>query len=197
MGKGRITKEHILEQAFEFASQFGLESLTVGELAKLCGMSKSGLFAHFNSKTNLQIAVVEQANRVFLQRVIAPVRVENYASYQDKISRLLENWMTWNHSFQGSCMFLDAWKDSQDDELQIALKQAVKQWITYLTIQIEKGIEIGEFHSNLDAKQAAFELYGHYLSAHLFYSLVGEEESSARFWKSVETLLSGWHVSNK
>ncbi|MFA0439725.1 transcriptional regulator [Vibrio sp. 10N.286.49.C2] len=192
MSKGRITKEHILSQAFELASRDGLESLTIGGLAKQCGLSKSGLFAHFNAKTNLQVAVVEYADITFQRRVINPVRELQYQYSRVKINHLIDNWMRWNQSFQGSCMFIDAWRDSRQDDLQTSLRSTIYRWIGYLTIQIEKGIEAGEFEPNLDPRQAAFELYGQYLSAHVFYSLVGEKESSQRFWKSVERLMDSW-----
>ncbi|MCL9776918.1 TetR/AcrR family transcriptional regulator [Vibrio methylphosphonaticus] len=192
MSKGKITKEYILGQAFELASREGLESLTIGGLAKQCGLSKSGLFAHFNSKTNLQVAVVEYADVTFQQRVIGPVRAREYQQAHMKINHLIENWMSWNQSFQGSCMFIDAWRDSQQDELQAALRSTIYRWINYLTIQIEKGMVSGEFKADLDPRQATFELYGQYLSAHVFYSLVGEQESSQRFRQSVERLMNSW-----
>ncbi|MBY6195876.1 TetR/AcrR family transcriptional regulator [Vibrio hangzhouensis] len=192
MRKGKLTKEHILNQAFDIASRDGLESLTIGELAKQCQMSKSGLFAHFNSKVNLQVAVVEHADSTFQARVIAPVREQQHQMVRDKLTHLIDNWMSWNHSFQGSCMFIDAWRDNGQDELQQALRNTIYRWIGYLTIQIEKGVASGEFDAQLDVRQAAFELYGHYLSAHVFYSLVGEQESSQRFWSSVEKSLNSW-----
>ncbi|SEG37347.1 TetR/AcrR family transcriptional regulator [Vibrio hangzhouensis] len=192
MRKGKLTKEHILNQAFDIASRDGLESLTIGELAKQCQMSKSGLFAHFNSKVNLQVAVVEHADSTFQARVIAPVREQQHQMVRDKLKHLIDNWMSWNHSFQGSCMFIDAWRDNGQDELQQALRNTIYRWIGYLTIQIEKGVTSGEFDAQLDVRQAAFELYGHYLSAHVFYSLVGEQESSQRFWSSVEKSLNSW-----
>ncbi|MGR5348890.1 TetR/AcrR family transcriptional regulator [Vibrio mediterranei] len=192
MRKGKLTKEHILNQAFDIASRDGLESLTIGELAKQCQMSKSGLFAHFNSKVNLQVAVVEHADSTFQARVIAPVREQQHQMVRDKLKHLIDNWMSWNHSFQGSCMFIDAWRDNGQDELQQALRNTIYRWIGYLTIQIEKGVISGEFDAQLDVRQAAFELYGHYLSAHVFYSLVGEQESSQRFWSSVEKSLNSW-----
>ncbi|MGR5177438.1 TetR/AcrR family transcriptional regulator [Vibrio mediterranei] len=192
MRKGKLTKEHILNQAFDIASRDGLESLTIGELAKQCQMSKSGLFAHFNSKVNLQVAVVEHADLTFQARVIVPVREQQHQMVRDKLKHLIDNWMSWNHSFQGSCMFIDAWRDNGQDELQQALRNIIYRWIGYLTIQIEKGVISGEFDAQLDVRQAAFELYGHYLSAHVFYSLVGEQESSQRFWSSVEKSLNSW-----
>ncbi|MGF1695597.1 TetR/AcrR family transcriptional regulator [Vibrio lamellibrachiae] len=194
MSKGRVTKEHILSTAFELASVNGLESLTIGELAKQCGMSKSGLFAHFNSKDNLQVAVLEHANLIFTTRVIAPARVQNDVSIEKKLTALMDNWLSWNHSFQGSCMFLDAWKDTtaEPSATQVALKKTISTWINYLQIQVEKGIESNEFHKDLQPSQAAFELYGLYLSAHLFYSIRGEEASYEHFWLGVKRLFISW-----
>lgn len=194
MSKGKITRENILATAFELASKNGLESLTIGELAKHCGMSKSGLFAHFNSKENLQLSVVDYANQVFIARVISPARELGDEDIESKLRSILDNWMGWNHSFQGSCMFLDAWKDSAHKEcvIQQALKKMISSWIRYLQIQIEKGISGGQFHADLDAEQASYELYGLYLSAHLFYSIYGEEQSNQRFWQGVGDLLVRW-----
>lgn len=194
MSKGRVTKENILSKAFALASENGLESLTIGELAKHCGMSKSGLFAHFNSKDNLQVAVLEYANQVFTQRVIAPAREQSEQTIEKKIHTLLDNWLGWNHSFQGSCMFLDAWKEAgvEPTPTQQKLKKTIATWIEYLRIQIAKGVESQEFRADLDPKQATFELYGLYLSAHLFYSIHGQQASYDHFWNGVERLIASW-----
>ncbi|EJG1817816.1 TetR/AcrR family transcriptional regulator [Vibrio parahaemolyticus] len=196
MKKGKVTKEFILQRAFEIASEDGLESLTIGELAKQCSMSKSGLFAHFNSKLNLQLSVLEYANQVFAERVIEPARGLGDGNIERKIRGLLDSWMTWNHSFQGSCMFLDAWNDAADKNcsLQAALRKAIDTWLSYLEIQIAKGKENQEFISDLDTRQATFDLYGQYLSAHVFYSIKGEEESLRLFWQGIDNLLARWRV---
>lgn len=194
MSKGKITKEYILSHAFALASENGLESLTIGELAKQCGMSKSGLFAHFNSKENLQLSVVEYSNAIFTERVIAPARELSDQAIEAKLKYLLDSWLGWNHSFQGSCMFIDAWKDHQKETsvIQQALQKSISVWIDYLTIQIAKAVEAKEFRQDLDPKQAVFELYGLYLSANLFYSLHGQEASHRHFWSGVERLISSW-----
>ncbi|KOO15148.1 transcriptional regulator [Vibrio xuii] len=194
MSKGKVTRENILNKAFELASVNGLESLTIGELAKQCEMSKSGLFAHFNSKDNLQISVLEHANQIFTERVIAPARLDTSISIEQKLTMLLDNWLGWNHSFQGSCMFLDAWKETGADTppTQAVLKKTIETWIGYLTIQVAKGVENGEFRADLDPKQAIFELYGLYLSAHLFYSIHGEQASYEHFWQGVKRQIASW-----
>lgn len=194
MSKGKITRENILATAFKLASANGLESLTIGALAKQCGMSKSGLFAHFNAKENLQLAVLEYANQTFVARVIAPARELDDGNMQRKLRHILANWLNWNQSFQGSCMFLDAWREAGHSEcaLQQALKATIASWIEYLSIQIGKGVTSGEFKRDLAIEQASYELYGLYLSAHLFYSLYGQERSEQHFWQGVEGLLMRW-----
>jgi len=194
MSKGKITKEHILSCAFSLASENGLESLTIGALAKECGMSKSGLFAHFNSKENLQVSVLEYANAIFTERVIVPARRLGDSDIEGKLKQLLTHWLGWNHSFQGSCMFIDAWKDAAATAcpIQKALKESIAVWINYLTIQIQKAVESGQFRGDLDAKQATFELYGLYLSANLFYSIHGQQASHDHFWSGVERLIASW-----
>ena len=198
MSKGKVTRENILSKAFELASENGLESLTIGALAKQCRMSKSGLFAHFNSKDNLQISVLEFANQTFVQRVIGPAREQTALSIEQKLITLLDNWLGWNHSFQGSCMFLDAWKEmgTEAPPTQQVLKKTIATWVEYLRIQVAKGVESGEFRADLDPKQATFELYGLYLSAHLFYSLHGEEASYQHFWHGVKRLIASWKSSD-
>lgn len=194
MSKGKITRDNILSIAFKLASENGLESLTIGVLAKQCKMSKSGLFAHFNSKDNLQIAVLEYANAIFTERVIIPARIDFKGNYEQKIRLLLANWLEWNHSFQGSCMFLDAWRETglEQQPTQKALKKAISSWLEYLTIQISGGINNQEFKSNIDPKQATFEVYGLHLSAHVYYSIYGQEASQNMFWQGVERLISNW-----
>ncbi len=110
--------------------------------------------------------------------MIEPARGLGDGNIERKIRGLLDSWMTWNHSFQGSCMFLDAWNDAADKNcpLQAALRKAIDTWLSYLEIQIAKGKENQEFISDLDTRQATFDLYGQYLSAHVFYSIKGEEE---------------------
>ncbi|MBD1557082.1 TetR/AcrR family transcriptional regulator [Vibrio sp. S9_S30] len=194
MNKGKATKENILKTAFNVASQNGLESLTFGVLAKHCGLSKSGLYAHFNSKENLQVMVVEYANLKFIERVLQPARDQFSHDLESKIRLLLENWLNWNHSFQGSCMFLDAWRSDTDENntVQQSLIKGSNNWIRYMEIQIEKAKHTGVFSMNLDTKQAVYQIYGVYLSSQLFYAIDGEHESRERFWKSIDFLFQHW-----
>lgn len=197
MNKKQLTREHILTTAFVIASRDGLDSLTIGELAKAAGLSKSGVFAHFQAKENLQIAVLEFAGLQFMARVIEPTRQVEHATVESKLRQLCAQWLAWNRSFQGSCMFLDAWKDGakSDDPIQQALVNLTQRWLTYLFRQIEKAKESGEFLSSLDSWQCVYQLYGVYLSSHLFMSLALETEDHQRFWQGIDDLFRQWRAA--
>lgn len=196
MNKKQVTREHILQTAFELASTDGLDSLTIGQLAKASGMSKSGLFAHFNSKENLQIAVLEYAGQLFAERVIQPARQAVPMGIEKKLRFLLRLWLEWNQSFQGSCMFLDAWKERGDDDnaVQAALTQVTRRWLDYLHRQIERAKAEGEFVSTLDSWQCVYRLYGVYLSSHLFRSMGLETAEHLRFWQGIDDLFVQWRA---
>lgn len=192
--RGQLTREGILQIAFTLASENGLASLTIGDLAKQVGMSKSGLYAHFQAKQNLQLAVIDYANRVFSERVIQPARLAEHSQVIAKLRQLLQSWLAWNHAFHGSCMFLDAWTETAHTpgECQVALRASIRRWLDYLEEQFRKGIEAGQLKPNLDPAQAAFSLYGCYLSYNLYYNLVGEQQSQQRFWLAVEQHFALW-----
>ncbi|ATL93411.1 TetR family transcriptional regulator [Aeromonas sp. CU5] len=197
MSKGRLTRETILQTAFEQASQQGLESLTIGSLASACEMSKSGLFAHFQSRDNLQIAVLEYAAEVFRLRVIQPVRQQEHQSQHDKLIALLRAWQAWNHCFAGRCMFLDAWTSAQDgheqtSQVQQAARQLVRFWLDYLARQVVQGQATGEWRQEMDPWRAVYRLYGLYLADQVFNDLELCQDSAHHFWPEVDVLLSSW-----
>ncbi|HHQ4609172.1 TPA: TetR/AcrR family transcriptional regulator [Aeromonas veronii] len=197
MSKGRLTRENILQTAFEQASQQGLESLTIGSLASACEMSKSGLFAHFQSRDNLQIAVLEYAAEVFRLRVIQPVRQQEHQSQHDKLIALLRAWQAWNHCFAGRCMFLDAWTSVQDSHeqespVQQAARQLVRFWLDYLARQVVQGQAAGEWRREMDPWRAVYRLYGLYLADQVFNDLELCQDPARHFWPEVDALLSSW-----
>ena len=100
------TKDKIIQVAYDFTSKFGLESLTIGELAKSVGMSRSGLFGHFKSKEALQIMVLDFTAHNFTQVVIRPAVKK--ARGVARIDAMLENWIKWSSSANaGGCPFVE------------------------------------------------------------------------------------------
>ncbi|MFM4701907.1 TetR/AcrR family transcriptional regulator [Aeromonas bivalvium] len=194
MSKGQLTREYILNQGFEQASIQGLESLTIGSLASACDMSKSGLFAHFHSRDNLQIAVLEHAAEVFRDRVIQPVRRQQHPSQGEKLTALLQAWLAWNQSFAGRCMFLDAWTSAQEGAVQQAARQLVRFWLDYLARQVVQGQEQGEWRGDLDPWRAVYRLYGLYLGDQVFGALGLCQDPGQHFWPEVAALLASWRA---
>src|SRR5512134_2789942 len=103
MAKGEATREAILDRALSIASQTGLEGLTMGSLAKEVRLSKSGLFAHFQSKEQLQLDVLETAVARFIETVIAPALRE--ARGEPRVLALFERWLEWESApfLPGGC----------------------------------------------------------------------------------------------
>ena len=104
MGKGEETKRAIVDQALELVSTVGLDKLTIGALAGATGMSKSGLFAHFHSKEQLQLQVLVEARQRFIEIVIAPALKKPRG--EARLRAIFESTMKqWEHDLPGGCIF--------------------------------------------------------------------------------------------
>ena len=93
MSKGQATKDRILGQALDIASTVGIEGLSIGELAKATQMSKSGLFAHFESKEDLQLEILNTATRQFTEQVVSPALREPRG--EPRVRALFDRWLAW------------------------------------------------------------------------------------------------------
>ncbi|HKV07988.1 MAG TPA: TetR/AcrR family transcriptional regulator, partial [Thermoanaerobaculia bacterium] len=93
MGKGAETRERIVEQALRLASRDGLEGLTIGSLSSELGLSKSGLFAHFGSKDELQLQVLRAAVERFEEAVVEPALAAPRG--EPRLRSFFERWLAW------------------------------------------------------------------------------------------------------
>src|SRR5262245_48580748 len=134
MTKGEDTRRSVLSAGLRMASRTGLDAVTIGELASDVGMSKSGLFAHFASKENLQIAILEEAQQRFVEYVIAPALKQ--ARGEPRVRALWENWLAWpQRDFQpGGCIFVQASVELDDKPgiVRDALVASQKDWLETL-----------------------------------------------------------------
>ena len=135
--KGERTRQTILEAAVDIASVAGLEGLTIGQLATKLSMSKSGLFAHFGSKEELQLATVEAARSVFIREVIEPT----FAAERGlaRLWQLCDAWFSYVSSkvFRGGCFFAAAAAefDSRPGPVRDRIAAIMKEWLsTYFPI---------------------------------------------------------------
>jgi AcrR family transcriptional regulator len=189
MSKGRETKEMILDIGLEMASRLGLEAVSIGELAKAARMSKSGLFAHFQSKENLQIEILRFAGERFSQGVVIPaLRV---AAGVGRIQALVDNWIRWTAQLTGGCIFVQAGNDFKDrpGKVRDFLLQQQAAWIDSLRRIARSAIRVGHFRREIDCDQFAFELYSLLLGFHLYYKLLHNEDIRDREQASLEALI--------
>jgi len=191
MAKGEETRERILQHAMAIVSEVGFEGLSIGGLAKEAAMSKSGLFAHFESKEDLQLQVLCAAGRSFLDNVITPAFRE--ARGEPRIRTMFELWLTWEEGrvTPGGCPFVSAsWEyDDRPGPVRDAVVSAQRDWVGSVATSAQIAIDEGHFRTELDTVQFAFELYGIFLSFHLYHRLLGDPEARDRARAAFERLI--------
>ena len=190
MSKGQETKERILGEALDLASLVGIEGLTIGELARATEMSKSGLFAHFDSKEDLQIEVLETASALFIENVISPALREPRG--EPRVRALFERWLAWETLRTGGCPFMAASfeLDDRPGRVRDALVATQQDWVDTLTTAIRIAIDEGHFRSDLDASELAFEVYGAFMAFHLYHRLLRDPMAHQRATEALERLLA-------
>ncbi|HIK17656.1 MAG TPA: TetR/AcrR family transcriptional regulator [Leptolyngbyaceae cyanobacterium M33_DOE_097] len=159
--QGRQTRQAILKTAVNVASVEGLEGLSIGRLASELGMSKSGLFAHFGSKEELQLAAIATAQAIFINEVIRPTR--KALPGMTRLYALMEAWLAYGERkvFAGGCFFAAAAMefDSRPGVVRDRLADITNQWLQRLEKWIGEAKERGEIRADVDAAQLAFELH--------------------------------------
>jgi AcrR family transcriptional regulator len=158
--KGQRTRNSILEVAAALATEEGLDPLSIGRLAEAMGMSKSGLFAHFGSKEELQLATVEHAAALFVAEVIDPAR-----SAPKGLARI---WALCDHMigyserqvFPGGCFFAATSFEfnNRPGSVRDRIESMIRSWLSYLEHAVEQAQEAGELDPKVSAREIAFQL---------------------------------------
>lgn len=180
--KGERTRQAILETAVDIASVAGLEGLTIGQLATKLSMSKSGLFAHFGSKEDLQLATVDAARLVFIREVIAPTfEAERGLS---RLWKLCDIWLAYvgGGVFRGGCFFAAAAAefDSRPGLVRDRIAAIMKEWLATLAQVVSDAQHDGQLDKHLDPAQLAFEINALELAANWAFQLYGDQQAFAR-----------------
>jgi len=157
--RGLKTRQAILQKAVNLASLEGLEGLTIGKLASSLRISKSGLFAHFGSKEDLQCAVVEAAREIFVERVVRPA---NEFRGLKRLRDLCENWLSYGEGkvFPGGCFFSAASLEFDDrpGRVRDRIVELMKKWLENLEYAARDAQLAGEIKKEVDVRQLAFEI---------------------------------------
>jgi AcrR family transcriptional regulator len=192
LGKGPTTRARIIDDAIRLASVEGLAGLTVGRLAERTGMSKSGLFAHFESRESIELAVLGEALNRFRAEVVVPALREPRG--EPRIRALVERWHAWSNdaaAMPGGCMILQAAVELDDrpGPAQDLVADAMRQWSETLRRAAAIAIEEGHFRADLDPAVFAFQLQGILLATHQSERLLHVPGSVARMRRALDAVI--------
>jgi AcrR family transcriptional regulator len=192
MAKGKDTKFTVLEVGLDMASKLGLECVTIGNLAKATNLSKSGLFAHFQSKENLQIEILNHAAQSFSEGVIIPAL--KIKAGIPRIRALVDNWIQWTSELTGGCIFVSASADFSDrpGRVRNVLLHQQKEWIDCLKRIAQSAVQAGDFRQDIDDDQFAFDLYSLLLGFHLYYNLLDDADIRKRQEAALTRILNSY-----
>jgi AcrR family transcriptional regulator len=180
--RGDRTRQAILEVAVDVASAEGLEGLTIGRLASELSMSKSGLFAHFGSKEELQLATVEAARAIFIREVIRPSFEAEKGLV--RLWKLCDVWLAYvrGEVFRGGCFFAAAAAefDGRPGPVRDRVAGIMKEWLATLRGSIAEAREAGQLDADADPAQLAFELNALEMGANWAFQLYGDRQAFSR-----------------
>lgn len=191
MSKGEETRGRIVERAYLVAGRDGLEGLTIGALADELKLSKSGLFAHFGSKEDLQLEVLKEGERRFQEIVIKPALKAPRGL--PRLKKLFELWLDWgaNPSNPGGCIFIAAAAELDDREGRTRdyLVATQKQLIAFMAGAARLAVEQGHLKPDTDCEQLAHEGYGIVLAYNHFKRLLRDPNAEKHARLAFERLI--------
>ncbi|MBS0292957.1 MAG: TetR/AcrR family transcriptional regulator [Proteobacteria bacterium] len=165
--KGQQTKAAIVEAALGLATHIGLEGLSIGALADVTGMSKSGVFAHFGSREELQISVIREYHQRFEQEVFFPAMAA--ARGIARLRAMFDNWMKRTSiEIDSGCIYISGAVEFDDrtGPVRDALASSVLTWQAAMKRAIEQCKECGEIREDVSEEQMLFEIHGLILALH-------------------------------
>ena len=181
------TRQQILAKAMDISSAEGLENLSVGRLASEMAMSKTGIFSHFGSKRELQLATVEAAKQVFLERVVQPALAEPRGT--TRLTAMLHHWLDYVEKivFRGGCFFAAASAefDSRPGAVRNQIALHTKAWLVGLEDEIRFAGSNGQFRASVDAAQLAFELHSYVQEANWAFKLFNDKSAFERARRAI------------
>jgi AcrR family transcriptional regulator len=164
--RGDTTRRAILARSMQLASTGGLEDLSIAQLANDLGMSKSGLFAHFGSKEQLQLSTIRAARRVFSDEAVTPALEAEPGL--ERLRALLDAWFDYigSDTFVGGCLLMEAAAefDNRPGPVRDLIAETMAMWTELLVEHASAAVDRGELRPGTDPKQLAWELHAFGLS---------------------------------
>ena len=189
--KGQHTKAVIVDAALQLASQIGLEGLSIGVVAESTGMSKSGVFAHFGSREELQISVVHEYHQRFEQEVFYPAMQEPRGL--PRLKALFDRWMQRTSvEIDSGCIYISgaAEFDDRPGPVREALAESVRTWLAAMRRAIVQCKECGQFRVDTDEEQVLFSIHGMILALHYEARFLQNPGSLERAHRGFDNILA-------
>jgi AcrR family transcriptional regulator len=189
--RGDRTRRAILAKAVDLASVDGLEGLSIGRLASELGVSKSGLFAHFGSKLELQLETVQAASELFEEQVWHPVADVEPGVVQ--LVALMESWLRYfrDPGTAGGCFFSNAYHefDARPGPVRDAIAAQKRRWMAAIVHHARVAEKHGQLKAGTDPEQLAFELDAVGAMANSLWQLEHDEKAFGRAQTAIRTRL--------
>lgn len=190
--KGAATRSHILDRALEMVRIAGFDGLSIGGVAETAAMSKSGVFAHFGSREELQLAVLDAAAERFTREVFVPaLRAPRGLA---RLRVIAAHWLVWLRVSQGGCPMVGAAVEYDDRpgpvrERVVFYEERLR---AELVRAVRMAIESGELRADTDAEQVAFELFAIALATHHDHRLL--DDANPRGDRALERLFDSYRI---
>jgi AcrR family transcriptional regulator len=191
MRKGEQTRAAIVASALDLSARVGLEGLTIGALAERMQMSKSGVFAHFGAREELQIAVLKAYERQFVDDILLPALKEPRGLA--RLRAIFDRWLDRTaHEAEHGCILISGASEYDDrpGAVREVLVGMVRSWQRELARAIRQAIEAGELAADTDPDELVFELYGVILALHHDTRLLASGRAPERARRSFERMLA-------
>jgi AcrR family transcriptional regulator len=190
--KGEQTRAAILDEALKIARRLGLEGLTIGTVAEATGMSKSGLFAHFGSREDLQLAVLDHGARQYGEMVLMPaLKIDRGLP---RLRALFERWLDWTvqTATPGGCIMISTAHEYDDrpGPIRDASIEMQRRGIGVSERAVRLAIEEGHLRNDTDPEQIAFEMLGIVLASHNHGRLLGDKAARRRALAAFDALIA-------
>jgi AcrR family transcriptional regulator len=185
-----LTLAAIVDTALEMAAADGLESLTIGEVAKRLGLSKSGVFSRVGSREALQCAVVEEYDRRFLQDVFMPAMREPRGL--PRLNAIMRLWLLRSRDeLRTGCIYCAGAFEYDDREgpVRDRLLDGVLRWRSALKRTVIQGIDAGHLHPETDADQLVFEMDALFTGLMRDARFLNDQRAPDRAWTAWQRLL--------
>jgi AcrR family transcriptional regulator len=197
--KGERTREAILDEAARLATVDGLEGLSIGRLARATGMSKSGLYAHFESKEELELATIETAAAIFDSEVLQPVTCVPAGT--ERLKALANSFLSHleRRVFPGGCFFaaVTAELDTRPGPARDRVLEVLNSWVSLLRQCILDAQALGEIDPCAEVGQVVFEIQAMLLTANFLFVMTNDPLRLTQARRGVENVLARWAIRAK